>query len=134
MTPSQARISVWFDSRCPLCVREIAVMRRLDWLNRVTFVDIYAAESCPLDTELLLTRFHAKEPGRPIVSGAEAFAALWRHLPLLKLFGELARAPFVLRCLEAAYAKFLTHRPKLQRLFKWQRKADYANRRGNSNY
>lgn len=120
MTLSQARISVWFDSRCPLCVREIAVMRRLDWLNRVAFVDIYTLESCPLDAEMLLNRFHAKEPGRPIVSGAEAFAALWRHLPLLRLFGELARAPIVLRWLEAAYAEFLTHRPKLQRLFKWQ--------------
>ena len=52
-------------------------MRRLDWFNRVDFIDIYTAESCPLDPLLLLQRFHAQETHGSIVSGAEAFAALW---------------------------------------------------------
>ena len=91
-------------------------MRRLDWFNRVDFIDIYDAESCPLEPQLLLQRFHAQETNGTIVDGAEAFAALWRHLPLLRPLGELARIPATLKLLEWAYIKFLAHRPKLQRL------------------
>ena len=40
-------------------------MRRLDWLNRVNFIDIYAAEQCPLDPAQLLERFHAQRQVSP---------------------------------------------------------------------
>jgi predicted DCC family thiol-disulfide oxidoreductase YuxK len=115
MSATQKSIAVWFDSGCPLCTREVAIMRRLDWFDRVDFIDIYTAESCPLDPLLLLQRFHAQETHGTIVNGAEAFAALWRHLPLLRPIGELARIPALLRCLEWAYCRFLVFRPKLQK-------------------
>ena len=120
MSSQQTRITVWFDSQCPLCIREIALMRRLDWFGRVDFVDIYAAQSCPLEPQLLLQRFHAQESNRPVISGGAAFAALWRHLPLLRPLGEFARIPAVLKLLEWAYIKFLAYRPKLQRLLSSQ--------------
>lgn len=110
-------VRAWFDSQCPLCRREIALMRRLDWLGRIEFIDIYTADTCPLDAATLLARFHAQEAGQPLVSGAAAFALLWRHLPLFKILGELARIPLVLKILELAYIRFLRLRPKLQRLF-----------------
>lgn len=47
----------------------------------------------------LLARFHARENGR-LVSGAEAFAAMWRAIPLLRPFGLLFRGPFALAVLE----------------------------------
>ena len=116
MFTQQIRIAVWFDSQCPLCIREIALMRRLDWFKRVDFIDIYTTQSCPLEPKLLLQRFHAQEIDGPIISGAAAFAALWRQLPLLRAIGELARIPTVLKLLESAYIKFLAYRPILQRL------------------
>jgi len=116
MSTQQIRIAVWFDSHCPLCIREIALMRRLDWFKRVDFIDIYTTQSCPLEPQLLLQRFHAQETNGPVISGAAAFAALWRHLPLLRPIGELARLPTVLRLLEWAYIKFLNYRPRLQKL------------------
>ena len=87
MEGKQAQVQVWFDSQCPLCVKEIALMRRLDWRKRVNFIDIYAADQCPLDPAQLLERFHAQEAGQPIVHGAAAFAVLPRvrarsHIPL----------------------------------------------------
>ena len=45
------------------------------------------AESCPLAHEDLLARFHAREDGR-LLSGAAAFAAMWRAIPLLRPLGE----------------------------------------------
>ncbi|MFN7323540.1 MAG: DCC1-like thiol-disulfide oxidoreductase family protein, partial [Sphingomonadales bacterium] len=33
-------MTVWVDGGCPLCRREIALMRRLDRLGRIDFVDV----------------------------------------------------------------------------------------------
>ena len=111
----QAAVQVWFDSQCPLCRKEIAFMRRLDWRNRVLFTDILTADQCPLEPSQLLARFHAQERGASLVSGAAAFAVLWRYLPLLRPLGEMARIPWVLALLERAYIRFLRVRPKLQK-------------------
>lgn len=115
MAGGQADVTVWYDSGCPLCVREIALMRRLDRHGRIAFVDAVCATDCPLDTETLLARFHARERGGPIVSGAAAFAAMWRALPLLRPIGILARFPPMLWLLERLYRGFLSVRPWLQR-------------------
>ena len=67
---------VWHDGQCPLCQREIALMRRLDRRGAITFVDAHTAsdEGCPIDRADLLARFHAMEHGQ-LLSGAAAFAA-----------------------------------------------------------
>ncbi len=111
-----SRVTVWHDGGCPLCRREIALMRRLDRRGRITFVDATHSEACPLDRKALLSRFHAMEEGGPLLSGAAAFAAMWRAIPLLRPLGLLARSPMVLRLLEHAYQGFLKVRPGLQRL------------------
>lgn len=113
-----ARVKVWYDGACPLCLREIALMRRLDRRGRVIFVDVAAGAdpSCPIDRAALLARLHAEEDGM-IHEGAAAFAAMWRAIPLLRPLGLAARNGAVLRLLEAAYVRFLRFRPRLQRLF-----------------
>lgn len=111
-------VKVWFDGACPLCLREIALMRRLDKRGAITFVDVAAGAdpSCPIDRTTLLARFHAEEDG-VVHSGAAAFAAMWRAIPLLRPLGLAARNRTVLRVLEAAYLQFLKVRPRLQRFF-----------------
>lgn len=111
-------VRVWYDGACPLCLREIALMRRLDRRGAITFVDVASSAdpSCPIDRADLLARFHAEEDG-VIYSGAAAFAAMWRAIPLLRPLGLVARSRAVLRVLEAAYVRFLKVRPRLQRLF-----------------
>lgn len=109
-------LTVWYDGACPLCLREIALVQRLDRRGRIQFEDISNGEpaNCPVDRSDLLARFHARDGDR-IVSGAEAFAAMWRQIPLLRPLGELARLPPVLWLLERAYRAFLKLRPRLQR-------------------
>lgn len=111
------RVKVWYDGACPLCAREIALMRRLDRRGAISFLDVAAGAdpSCPIDRAQLLARFHAEEDGH-VLSGAAAFAAMWRAIPLLRPLGLAARSPAVLRLLEAAYLRFLRLRPRLQRL------------------
>jgi len=114
-TATQPEVTVWFDSDCPLCVREIAFMRRLDRRGAIDFVDIQGSGACPIDRQTLLERFHAREAGQPIVSGAAAFAAMWRAIPVLKPLGIAARSRIVLAALERLYLCFLKVRPWLQR-------------------
>ena len=113
----QQVVKVWFDSACPLCAKEIKIMRKLDWFNKVDFIDVLSTPDCPIQREHLLERFHAQLLGGPLLSGAAAFALLWRSLPLLRPLGEIARIPFVLRILEFLYLRFLAIRPKLQAIF-----------------
>jgi len=111
-------VKVWFDGDCPLCQREIALMRRLDKRGAITFVDVAkgADPSCPIDRAELLARFHAEEDG-VVHNGAAAFAAMWRTIPMLRPLGLIARNGMVLTVLEAAYLQFLKVRPRLQRFF-----------------
>ena len=99
-----------------MCLREIALMRRLDKRERIDFVEAREARGCPIETEALLARFHAQEAGGPIVSGAAAFAAMWRAIPMLRPLGLIARWRPVLWTLEKLYLVFLRLRPSLQRL------------------
>ena len=114
-----SHVTVWHDGNCPLCRREIALMRRLDRGGRITFVDATGPEACPLDRTLLLTQFHAMEDGR-MLSGAAAFGAMWRAIPLLRPIGLLARYSPVLALLDRAYWRFLIVRPRLQRWLRWR--------------
>lgn len=115
-TAQDPRLTVWFDGACPLCLREIALMKRLDRRGAIQFLDVASEDAiCPIDRADLLARFHAREDGQ-LLSGAAAFAAMWRAIPVLRPFGVMARAPWALKILEALYVRFLRVRPRLQRL------------------
>jgi predicted DCC family thiol-disulfide oxidoreductase YuxK len=89
-------------------------MRRLDTRHHITFLNVASDDvGCPLDRGALLARFHAQEDGR-LLSGAAAFAAMWRAIPILRPFGLAARNMVVLAVLERLYRVFLRMRPRLQ--------------------
>lgn len=114
--------TVWYDGGCPLCTREIALMRRLDRRGRLRFVDVSDdTSSCPLDRGDLLARFHVSDAQGRFYSGAAAFAAMWRAIPLLRPLGLLALLPGMTWALERLYRAFLRVRPTLQR---WMRERE----------
>ncbi len=109
-------------------------MRRLDRRSAIAFVDVSRAAthdgaSCPIDRSVLLGRFHALEDGQ-VVSGAAAFAAMWRAIPLLRPLGLAARNGVVLAGLERLYCVFLRVRPRLQRAARqWEARRDFRQAR-----
>jgi len=118
---SAAALTVLYDGACPLCRREIAVYRDLQPLQAgspVCFADISnAAVPLPGGTtrEQLLARFHVQGRDGQLLSGAQAFLALWAALPgwrWLALAGHLPGAAWVM---ERMYLLFLRWRPLLQR-------------------
>jgi predicted DCC family thiol-disulfide oxidoreductase YuxK len=109
------RLTIWYDGGCLLCRMEIAFFQRLDAKKgRLHFVDLEGDGTCPLDRADMLARFHAQEVGQPVVSGAAAFAAMWRQVTPFQPLGWLAKIPPVLWLLERLYRLFLRVRPSLQ--------------------
>ncbi len=105
---------VYYDGACPLCRREIALY---SGRAAATFVDVSDPRNAPADLSpaAAMARFHVREEGR-LLSGAAAFAALWRRTRGWRWLGRLAALPGATAALEHAYRGFLRVRPRLQRL------------------
>jgi predicted DCC family thiol-disulfide oxidoreductase YuxK len=88
----------------------------MDTAQKIEFTNLHESPDCPVEPEALLQRLHAKEPEGNVISGAEAFAAIWREIPLLRPIGLAARWSPFLWLLENAYLVFLKIRPRLQRI------------------
>ena len=117
-TADRAPLTVFHDGSCPLCRREIAFFRQRVAEEDVRFVDVSEEPSglrdFGLDRERAMARFHVETGGR-MLSGAAAFAALWRVTPGLRLLGRVAGVAPVTAVLERVYRGFLRVRPALQR-------------------
>jgi len=114
---SKPELTVWFDGGCPLCRREISLIKRLDSRGAIRFINVAEDQGgCPIDRKDLLAKFHTREEGGPLLTGAAAFAAMWRQIPLLRPLGLLARWRPALWLLDRAYGMFLRVRPALQKL------------------
>jgi predicted DCC family thiol-disulfide oxidoreductase YuxK len=111
-----------YDGACPLCRREISVYRNLKPLRSdspVCFADVNdVAVSLPPGTtrEQLLARFHVKGRDGVLLSGAQAFLALWSALPGWRWLAFAGRLPGASWLMERMYRLFLRLRPVLQRL------------------
>lgn len=119
--PSRSSLTVYHDGRCPLCAAEIAQYRQAEGADAITFVDASSASrnedlTAGLSADLALSRFHVRDEAGQLISGAAAFALLWRTLPRWRWLGRLVGSPAVLPLAERAYTLVLPLRPPLARL------------------
>jgi predicted DCC family thiol-disulfide oxidoreductase YuxK len=114
-------LTVLYDGACPLCRREIGVYRGLPPLHAdapVCFADVSdAALPLPPGTTRaqLLARFHVRGREGELLSGAQAFLALWAELPGWRWLALAGRVPGMAWVMERSYRLFLRWRPALQR-------------------
>ena len=111
-------LTVLYDGACPLCRREIGVYRGLKPNTPVCFADVSdAALPLPPGTtrDQLLARFHVRSREGQLLSGAEAFLALWAALPGWRWLAMAGRLPGAVWVMERTYRLFLRWRPTLQR-------------------
>jgi predicted DCC family thiol-disulfide oxidoreductase YuxK len=113
---------VYFDGACPMCQREIAFYKSKTEGQAVTFIDVTACDAADLGDGLTrdaaLARLHVRRPDGTLVSGAAAFADLWKAVPGFRVLGRLAAWPPVTAVLEVGYRASLVIRPRLQPLFR----------------
>ena len=111
-------LTVLYDGACPLCRREIGVYRGLRPNTPVCFADVSdIALPLPSGTtrEQLLARFHVRGRDGRLLSGAQAFLALWAVLPGWRWLALAGRVPGAAWTMERLYRFFLRWRPALQR-------------------
>jgi predicted DCC family thiol-disulfide oxidoreductase YuxK len=111
-------LTVLYDGACPLCRREIGLYRRLRPNAPVCFADLSdCTQPLPPDStrEQLLARFHVRRSDGELLSGAQAFLALWATLPGWRWLARAGRLPGAAWVLERIYRLFLRGRPALQR-------------------
>lgn len=115
------QLTVLYDGACSLCRREIGVYRGLQPLrpeSPLCFADVSDASlALPPDTtrEQLLARFHVLSQNGQLLSGAQAFLALWAALPGWRWLALAGRLPGMAWVMERTYLLFLRWRPLLQR-------------------
>jgi len=106
-------LQVYYDGGCPVCSREIAFYRSRPGAERFEWVDVTRgdAELGPgLTPQAALARMHVRTSSGTLLSGAKAFAAMWRMMPGLKWLGWLLAVPPFGTLAEWAYRGFLVGR------------------------
>jgi predicted DCC family thiol-disulfide oxidoreductase YuxK len=116
--PPAPVVTVLYDGACPLCRREIGLYGGLQPTTPVCFADLSDA-SLPLPgdstREHLLARFHVRGTDGQLISGAQAFLALWAVLPGWRWLARAGRLPGAAWLMKRMYRLFLRVRPRLQR-------------------
>lgn len=112
-----APFEVFYDGACPLCMREIRMLRRLDRRGRIQFSDIAAAgfdahARAGVDYETLMARIHGRLADGTLVTGVEVFRRLYGAVGFGPLVA-LTRLPGVAQLLELGYVWFAKNRLRL---------------------
>jgi predicted DCC family thiol-disulfide oxidoreductase YuxK len=109
-------LEVFFDGACPLCVREMRMLEKLDKKKRIAFTNIAAKDFDPerigIDWSTLMERMHARLPDGTIITGVEVFRRLYAAVGFGPLVW-LSRAPGLTRLLDFGYEKFAKNRMRL---------------------
>ena len=122
MDPTQAPmnegklVEVFFDGDCPLCIREVNLLRRLDRSGRVQFTDIaapdFVAAVTPEEHADFMARIRGRLPDGTMIEGVEVFRRLYAAVG----FGALVaptRLPGVSQLLDLGYRVFARNRLRL---------------------
>lgn len=107
---------MFYDGDCPLCRREIRLLRRLDRHGRIGFIDIAEPSFDPttvgLSWQTLMDRIHGRVPDGTMIEGVEVFRRLYAAVGLGPLVA-ITRWVGISHLLEAAYGIFAKHRLRL---------------------
>ncbi len=105
-----------FDGRCGFCSRTVILLRSLDWLHRLTFVNFHDPEvrkkyAPSVDLKTLNEEMHVRKPNGEFRKGFYAFRVLLGELPLTWFFQPLFFLPGVGTVGEKVYQYIAAHRP-----------------------
>lgn len=107
---------VFYDGDCPLCVREIRLLQRLDRKGRILFTNIadasFDASRVGVSWETLMKRIHGRMPDGTLVEGVEVFRQLYGAVGFRRIVA-LTRLPLVSHALDLGYRLFAENRLRL---------------------
>lgn len=106
-------IEVFYDGECPLCMREINMLKRKDKDNKILFTDIasneFKASDLGLSQKNLMDKIHGRMPDGDIIKGVEVFRQLYHAVGYKKIV-KLTKLPIISHLLDLAYIVFAKNR------------------------
>jgi predicted DCC family thiol-disulfide oxidoreductase YuxK len=106
-------VEVFYDGDCPLCVREIDMLRHRDRHERIRFTNIAAngfdAGSVGVSPKALMARIHGRLPDGTMIDGVEVFRRLYAAVGFEHAV-RLSRLPGFAPILDAVYDAFAKRR------------------------
>jgi predicted DCC family thiol-disulfide oxidoreductase YuxK len=116
ITSTPYEVEVFYDGGCPLCLREIGLLRRWDYLKKIRFTDIDApefdAETVGKTYPELMAKMHGRLRDGTWVQGVEVFRRLYGAVGFSRLVA-LSRLPGISQILGLGYALFARNRLRL---------------------
>lgn len=109
-------IEAFYDGGCPLCQREIKMLRRWDRQCKIRFTDIDIADFQPAAVgksyEQLMAQMHGRLADGTWVQGVEVFRRLYAAVGFVRLVA-LSRLPVISQVLNLGYSVFAKNRLRL---------------------
>ncbi len=109
-------VEMFYDGECPLCMREVRLLRSRDREGRIRFTDIAARGFDPsalgLELSQMMAKIHARLPSGELIQGVEVFRRLYEAVGYRRTV-RLSRAPVISGLLELGYAWFARSRLRL---------------------
>ena len=109
-------LEMFHDGDCPLCNREVAMLRRLDKARRIKFTDIAGLGFDPSvygkDLGTLMAEIHARRPDGSWIRGVEVFRQLYSEVGFGCLV-NLSRLPVLSQVVGLGYRVFAKNRLRL---------------------
>jgi len=109
-------IEVFFDGGCPLCAREVALLRHWDPAHKIRFTDIDQPDFDPIrlgkNRPELMDQMHGRLPDGRWLKGVEVFRRMYAAVDFRGLVA-LSRLPGLSQLLDAGYWLFAKNRLRL---------------------
>ncbi|MGY8872538.1 MAG: thiol-disulfide oxidoreductase DCC family protein [Pseudomonadales bacterium] len=107
---------IFYDGSCPLCSKEINHYQRIDYQQRVEWLDLTTntdrLETYGIQYTTAMARLHGVDSTGEKVSGVDAFLLIWDHLDYYHYLAKVIRVLMLQKPLEFVYQRFANWRFK----------------------
>jgi len=116
MNHPNCEVEVFYDGECPLCLREIRMLRWMDRKQRILFTDIaregFSPEAYGKGMDELMGEIHGRLPDHTWITGVEVFRRLYSAVGF-KTLARITRLPILSGLLDFGYRAFAKYRLRL---------------------
>ena len=127
MSKASRKLTLFFDSTCPLCVAEMQSLKALDSKNLLIFEDIYSDNFCDrfpdINYKEASNTFHGRYENGDMIFGLDVSVQAWNIVGKYRWLSIL-RAPGIRIASDMAYRFFARYRSLISLLLTGRRKCE----------
>lgn len=121
------QLTIYFDSHCPLCMKEMQQLKVADKTGSIVFADLHAegfSQRHPhIDPQQAYELLHVETYRGELLTGLDANCAVWQAVGRKRWF-KILRWPIIRGFADIAYRFFARHRETISRLVTGKARCD----------